>query len=201
MNDPWEEHYRKGAPGWRGSPYELPELPKGARVLDIGCGTGSTLIRAAERGWSVKGIDISPTATEIAGRRIDERGLKCELEVKDITEHDLYLGEFDLVICHYVLGALKNDGRVMAAMNIRNWTAEGGLVSFEDLARGDVRDGRGQVIENNTYLKGNGIIQHFFDTDEVKALFIGMDTGDIRTDEWVHGKMKRKRVIGNIQAQ
>jgi len=44
-------------------------LPAGARVLDVGAGTGPLVVAAAERGYEVVGIDNAPlTATYLQGR-------------------------------------------------------------------------------------------------------------------------------------
>jgi SAM-dependent methyltransferase len=45
---------------------------RGTRLLDIGCGSGLALERAARRGAHVSGIDISPSLLEIARRRAPE---------------------------------------------------------------------------------------------------------------------------------
>ncbi|MFG1608248.1 class I SAM-dependent methyltransferase [Actinoplanes sp. NPDC049265] len=45
------------------------ELPEGARVLDVGAGTGPLVVAAAERGHEVVGVEIAPlTATYLKGR-------------------------------------------------------------------------------------------------------------------------------------
>jgi SAM-dependent methyltransferase len=44
-------------------------LPAGARVLDVGAGTGPLVVAAAERGHEVVGVEIAPlTATYLKGR-------------------------------------------------------------------------------------------------------------------------------------
>ncbi|MFY1672526.1 class I SAM-dependent methyltransferase [Plantactinospora sp. WMMB334] len=44
-------------------------LPAGARVLDVGAGTGPLVVAAAERGYEVVGVDNAPlTATYLRGR-------------------------------------------------------------------------------------------------------------------------------------
>ncbi|MFQ6115319.1 MAG: corrinoid protein-associated methyltransferase CpaM [bacterium] len=42
----------------------------GAKVLDIGCGTGSLAVMAAHKGATVVGIDISPEMLDIANEKI-----------------------------------------------------------------------------------------------------------------------------------
>ncbi|MGR3491498.1 MAG: methyltransferase domain-containing protein, partial [Shimia sp.] len=50
----------------------LPEDLTGARILDAGCGTGAASQALAERGATVVGVDISPSLTEIAAKRMPE---------------------------------------------------------------------------------------------------------------------------------
>jgi SAM-dependent methyltransferase len=42
------------------------DLPKGARVLDVACGTGNTAIPLAQRGCHVTGLDVAPNLLEQA---------------------------------------------------------------------------------------------------------------------------------------
>ena len=45
-------------------------LGRGAgRCLDVGCGTGVSIEAAAELGWSMVGVDVSPDLLEVARRR------------------------------------------------------------------------------------------------------------------------------------
>jgi SAM-dependent methyltransferase len=48
----------------------------GTRVLDIGCGSGLTLVLAAERGAVPTGIDVSPGLLEVARRRLPDADLR-----------------------------------------------------------------------------------------------------------------------------
>jgi SAM-dependent methyltransferase len=51
---------------------------RSGRLLDIGCGTGEFLDQAEEAGFSVMGIEPSPTACRIAGARHDVRCTRFE---------------------------------------------------------------------------------------------------------------------------
>lgn len=58
----------------------------GARLLDIGCGSGTYSTWLAERGAQVFGIDLSSTMISLAQTRARERGVELELCVADISK-------------------------------------------------------------------------------------------------------------------
>ena len=58
---------------WRGQVLE--HVPPGARVLEVGFGTGALLVRAAKRGLDVWGADPSGAMQRIAGHRLRRHGL------------------------------------------------------------------------------------------------------------------------------
>jgi SAM-dependent methyltransferase len=58
-------------------------------VLDIACGTGPHLIRLAERGFKLTGLDLSPKNVEYLGHRLRVKGLRAELRVGDMTHFRL----------------------------------------------------------------------------------------------------------------
>lgn len=52
------------------------DLPRGARVLDVGCGIGgASRFFATERGWKIDGIDLTPEYIDVAGRLSRRVGL------------------------------------------------------------------------------------------------------------------------------
>ena len=52
------------------------ELPAGARVLDIGSGTGLVAGQLVDR-WDVVGLDVSPALTEVARRLVPQATFLC----------------------------------------------------------------------------------------------------------------------------
>lgn len=56
------------------------------RILEIGFGTGNNLWFAAREGFSVAGIEGSPTAAEYARKRFQEDGLDGDLRLGDFTQ-------------------------------------------------------------------------------------------------------------------
>lgn len=63
-----------------------PELTKGAKVLEVGCGAGSAACRFASQGASVLAVDITAKAVELTRRHAELRGisgvqaLQCDAE-------------------------------------------------------------------------------------------------------------------------
>ena len=58
-------------------------------VLDIACGTGPHLIRLAERGYRMSGLDLSPENIDFLRERAAGKGLKVALHVGDMTRFRL----------------------------------------------------------------------------------------------------------------
>ena len=74
----------------------------GKRVLDVGCGAGTDLVRFAKGGALVSGVDISPSAVALARQNFSQQGLEADLREAD-GEHLPYAdGTFDLVFAHGV---------------------------------------------------------------------------------------------------
>jgi ubiquinone/menaquinone biosynthesis C-methylase UbiE len=84
---------------------ELRAQPQGIRILDYACGSGDFSVILAQRGYEVRGFDISDTGVDVA------RGLARRYEVDDKAEFVAASadnlpygdGEFDLVIGKAVL--------------------------------------------------------------------------------------------------
>ena len=75
----------------------LDKLPKGSRILDVGCGIGgSSRILAKYYGFNVTGITISPAQVKRA-RELTPSGLNCNFLVMDALDLKFTNGSFDAV--------------------------------------------------------------------------------------------------------
>src|SRR6476620_3620643 len=81
-------------------------VKKGMRVLDLGCGDGTTAVPAAKLGADVLGVDIAHNLVEAGNRRVKEMGLtNCRFQEGDATNlHELQDKSFDLVVS--IFGAM-----------------------------------------------------------------------------------------------
>src|SRR5687767_12498710 len=82
------------------------DIKKDLRVLDLGCGDGTTAIPAAKLGADVLGVDIARNLVEAGNRRATELGLEnCRFQHGDASDlHDLDDHSFDLVVS--IFGAM-----------------------------------------------------------------------------------------------
>jgi SAM-dependent methyltransferase len=84
----------------------------GPRVLDVGCGTGSTTIAAARRGTAV-GIDISAPMLDLARRRAEH----VRFILADAATYAFEPASFDTVISRF--GVMFFEDPVQAFENLR----------------------------------------------------------------------------------
>lgn len=68
-------------------------------ILDVGCGEAAISLYLAERGHTTVGLDMSPTAIELARREAAKRGLtNATFEVADISAFTGYDGRFGTIV-------------------------------------------------------------------------------------------------------
>ena len=81
-------------------------IRSGLKVLDLGCGDGTTALPAAKRGADVLGVDIAQNLVDAGNRRAREHGLaNLRFQQGDATNlADLPSGTFDLVVS--IFGAM-----------------------------------------------------------------------------------------------
>jgi len=65
------------------------------KVLDIGCGTGKYLKFLEDKGFTVEGVDNSPTAVKVSS---DNLGSDAKIRCCDMYELDLPPEEYDLIL-------------------------------------------------------------------------------------------------------
>src|SRR6266699_6719448 len=81
-------------------------VSSGIKVLDLGCGDGTTALPSARLGADVLGVDIASNLVEAGNRRAQAEGLKnCRFQEGDATNlSDLTDQSFDLVVS--IFGAM-----------------------------------------------------------------------------------------------
>jgi SAM-dependent methyltransferase len=98
-------------------------LPNGARVLDLGCGTGETSTgRLAER-FRVTGVDLSARQIDLARRHVPGAAFIHG----DFTRLAFADASFDGVTAFYSISHVPRERHGRLFETIRRWLAPGGL--------------------------------------------------------------------------
>jgi ubiquinone/menaquinone biosynthesis C-methylase UbiE len=81
---------------------------RGRTVLEVGCGAGVDLARFAKGGAEVTGVDLAPSAIDLAKANFEQQGLRGRFEVADGEQLPFPDNSFDLVYAHGVVQYTAN---------------------------------------------------------------------------------------------
>jgi len=89
---------------------------RGARVLEIGCGTGSATVAIAEQGARVTAVDVEEPSVEVARERCKGYGLDVTFSVLNAAQvGERFSGEhFDFIIFYASLEHMTHEERLAA---------------------------------------------------------------------------------------
>jgi SAM-dependent methyltransferase len=132
-DEQYKRRLAKGAIGWNpdadGYPIREAELraimdggrvPSSGMLLELGCGCGNMGLWFAGLGYTVHGIDIAPTAVELAQGRARERDLDATFCVGSVVHLEPYADDlFDFVYDSHLLHCIIGDDRAALFRNVR----------------------------------------------------------------------------------
>jgi ubiquinone/menaquinone biosynthesis C-methylase UbiE len=148
----------------------------GERVLDVGCGRGAVLFRAAEAvgaGGHVTGIDLAPGMVTATARDIAEQGLRnAEVRHADAQEPQLDDATYDVVLASLSLFFLPRPPDALAGY--RRVLRPGGRIAFTTFAGNDPRwawleETRKRFVGEHD-VRPPGV--HYFGSDEAIAALV-----------------------------
>lgn len=101
---------------------------KGQKVLDLGCGDGTTALPAARLGADVLGVDIARNLVDAGNLRAEKEHLaNCKFQEGDATDlHELADHSFDLVVS--IFGAMFAPKPFDVAKEMARVTRRGGRI-------------------------------------------------------------------------
>ncbi len=129
----WEKLYQTGDTQWeKGEPSAglvdflaaSAALPRG-RVLVPGCGTGHDVRAWAAAGWTATGLDLAPSAIQLAQERTKAAGLKAEFELTNFLESEPTT-PFDWMFEHTLYCAIQPVRRDDYVRAVLRWLKPGG---------------------------------------------------------------------------
>jgi MPBQ/MSBQ methyltransferase len=183
----WDKDYRSRGQLWGGAPASLPlsllEIPAGSRVLEIGCGSGKTVSALMDRSCDIIAFDFSKKAVELSnlvlGRYYAGDAIIADARNFPFSEHT-----FSFIIASHVIGHIQEEERNTIAKEVERVLQSGGRLLLQEFSVDDMRNGTGKKVEDSTFLRGTGILTHYFTENEVVALFSPLIRESVRTRFW-----------------
>jgi SAM-dependent methyltransferase len=113
------------------------DLAPGTRVLDVGCGDGTTAIPAARHGADVLGVDIARNLVDAGNARVAAEQLgNCRFQHGDVMDlADLDDASFDVTVS--IFGAMFAPRPIDAAQELVRVTRPGGRIVMGNWIPGD----------------------------------------------------------------
>jgi SAM-dependent methyltransferase len=102
---------------------------RGKRVLEVGCGAGTDLVRFARSGAAVTGVDLSSSAVALARQNFSQQGLPADLREADGEHLPFPDSTFDFVYAHGVVQYTADDRALVD--ECRRVLKPGGTVVFQ----------------------------------------------------------------------
>jgi SAM-dependent methyltransferase len=181
----WDSAYRQkghfdGPPPWNiGEPQpELAALWRAGKfrsdVLDAGCGYAELSLALAADGYTVVGIDLTPTAIAAADRAAQERGLSnASYGQADITSFTGYDGRFSTIIDSTLFHSLPVEGRDGYLRSVHRSAAPGAVYFVLVFAKGafpaDLQGGKPNEVDEDEL---RAAVSKYWEIDEIRPAAI-----------------------------
>ncbi|MBP5429379.1 MAG: class I SAM-dependent methyltransferase [Elusimicrobiaceae bacterium] len=101
-------------------------------LLDLGCGDGTLLALAAQKGAQVTGVDMADVQLELARQKL--QGCKnATLLQRTLQEVDFAPNSFTKISMRKAIHHLTNDEKGLLIDKIHHWLTPGGILIIEDM--------------------------------------------------------------------
>lgn len=134
----------------------LTYLPKGAKVLDLGCGTGRLTNYIYKKGFDVKGLDLSNNMLQIAKSNYP----KIKFIKKDIRKLN-YKKKFSAVFCLYSLFHINKSEVIKIIPKLNT------LINNDGFLYLILQEGKGEILFDEPLLPGNNLYLNLYTLEEM----------------------------------
>ncbi|MCX6131366.1 MAG: class I SAM-dependent methyltransferase [Proteobacteria bacterium] len=155
----WDKHYTDTIRADSKAPNDflvamLARLERG-RVLDVAMGEGANAVYMAQKGFEVKGFDISKVAVERAKQLARDTGVSIEAQVQDLDLHLFGIMEYESIIMTRFRPSVSR-----YYSNISSALKQGGTLLIESLGIPSMKEAIPQSESyRNIYYASNEILR------------------------------------------
>ncbi|MGO9924780.1 MAG: class I SAM-dependent methyltransferase [Mycobacterium sp.] len=135
-------------------------------VLDVGCGEAAISLALAERGHTTVGLDLSPTAIDLARREAEKRGLSnVTFEVADISSFTGYDGRFGTIVDSTLFHSIPVEAREGYQQSIKRAAASGASYFALVFDKGAVPEGPINAVTADELRE---VVSQYWVVDEIR---------------------------------
>jgi len=146
-------------------------------LWDLCCGAGRHTVLLSQMHHLVFGSDASKNGISHTHKWLEDKGLKAELKVSDMTVFPFDEVNFHGVLCWDALHHNTRENISKSVTHVYNNLVSGGMFMVTLLSTKGGAYGQGCEIEENTFVKNDGfeagVPHHYFDEKDVRDLFNG----------------------------
>jgi 2-heptyl-1-hydroxyquinolin-4(1H)-one methyltransferase len=145
-------------------------------VLDVGCGEAAVSLYLAEHGYSTVGLDLSPTAIDLARAEAAKRGLSsAAFEVADISSFTGYDGRFGTIVDSTLFHSIPPEAREGYQRSIARAAAPGASYFVLVFDRAGMPDGPANPVTADELRE---VVAKHWTIDEIKPARIHANLPD-----------------------
>jgi SAM-dependent methyltransferase len=135
-------------------------------VLDVGCGEAAVSLRLAELGYTTVGLDLSPTAIELARAEAAKRGLtNATFEVADISSFTGYDGRFGTIVDSTLFHSIPVESRDGYQRSIVRAAAPGASYFVLAFDRAGMPNGPANPVTSDEL---RDVVSKYWNIDEIR---------------------------------
>jgi SAM-dependent methyltransferase len=160
LAEAYADHYESGNPDQPFLNEFLSHLRSGARLLDVGCGTGSGTKYFFDHGMRVEGIDLSGGMIDVARRAYPH----LRFTRKDVRNSNYQTGHLDAIWAGYSLFHMGRRDFRSVLKNIRKALLPNGIFGLI------MQEGKGEVQLPEPLCPGKSLLVHLYSTKELTTI-------------------------------
>jgi len=135
-------------------------------VLDVGCGEAAISLYLAERGFTTVGLDLSPTAIDLARKEAAKRGLtNATFEVADISAFTGFDGRFGTIVDSTLFHSIPVEAREGYQQSIVRAAAPGATYFALVFDRAGLPDGPANPVTEDELRE---VVAKYWAIDEIR---------------------------------
>ena len=165
----WNDSYLKKGQQWRGHfdfSRHIEHLNLEGEILELGSGDGNTASQMLKLTSKITCLDIAESSFQV----LPIKDMLVRKMVGDARSLPLKSNSYSKILCRHVLTHARHGDEMLIMKEINRLLSANGTVLIEAFTPNDMRHGKGEKIEPDTFLRGDNLIWRFYTEAELKEL-------------------------------